>query len=334
MRLRMTTLHHARLESLALSIIARVSAGRPVEDARVELKREWIDPQKAARRLAGHSNAARGAEVLWIVGVDESTGIAGANSAELANWWPAVQACFDGVSPSLTDLVLHVDGLTLCLLAFGTERAPYVVKNPLFGSTGSGPISLEVPWREGTKVRSATRNDLLKLLTSAASVPDLEPMDGRATMRINRHNLTQKPTVSLSISSWLYLTPRGDTSTTIPFHRCTCTLRGADGSQTIDGFEVSMNRPWQYGGKGNSRPDTATMERTSSELIAHGPGKCEFTASTEFAEVPSWLVRSTFTLFITLSVVDADLPLAFALRGIPKDPGPDNLAIWRMEPDA
>lgn len=44
------------IEFWALSIIERVEKGQPVEDSRVELKGDWIDPKKAARRIAGHAN--------------------------------------------------------------------------------------------------------------------------------------------------------------------------------------------------------------------------------------------------------------------------------------
>jgi hypothetical protein len=44
----------------ALRAIDQVEAGQPNEDFRVELKSQWpADFQKAARRVAGHANAAR-----------------------------------------------------------------------------------------------------------------------------------------------------------------------------------------------------------------------------------------------------------------------------------
>jgi hypothetical protein len=48
------------IEAWALDVIRRVSSGQPHEDFRVELKADWITTEKAARRLAGHANAARG----------------------------------------------------------------------------------------------------------------------------------------------------------------------------------------------------------------------------------------------------------------------------------
>jgi hypothetical protein len=41
-----------------------------VEDDLIEFKRTWIKPHKAARRIAAHANAARGQDILWLIGVD------------------------------------------------------------------------------------------------------------------------------------------------------------------------------------------------------------------------------------------------------------------------
>jgi hypothetical protein len=45
-----------------------------IEDDRVELKADWPDAEKAARRVAGHANASGGGSVLWIIGLDEQRG--------------------------------------------------------------------------------------------------------------------------------------------------------------------------------------------------------------------------------------------------------------------
>ena len=62
------------------------------EDARVELKADWIDESKMARRLAGHANAANGEHVLWLFGVDEKAEkgrrVPGVQPAELEKRWP------------------------------------------------------------------------------------------------------------------------------------------------------------------------------------------------------------------------------------------------------
>ena len=59
-----------QIESWALRVIDCVKRGQPNEDFLVELKRDWIDEAKAARRIAGHANAARGENILWLIGFD------------------------------------------------------------------------------------------------------------------------------------------------------------------------------------------------------------------------------------------------------------------------
>jgi hypothetical protein len=75
------------VEAWALGVVEQIGGGHPLEDPQVELKREWPDPMRAARRLAAHANAARGEPILWLVGVDEQSGIVAVEGApELADW--------------------------------------------------------------------------------------------------------------------------------------------------------------------------------------------------------------------------------------------------------
>ena len=96
-----------KIEAWALNVVARIQAAEKVEDARLELKREWPDAAKAARRIAGHANSSFGSDILWIVGLDEATGVVGVQPQDLANWWPAVCSHFDGIAPSMTDIVMR-----------------------------------------------------------------------------------------------------------------------------------------------------------------------------------------------------------------------------------
>lgn len=61
------------IESWALSVIQQVESRQPNEDARVEMKTNWIEHFKAARQIAGHANAARGDPILWLIGVDQDS---------------------------------------------------------------------------------------------------------------------------------------------------------------------------------------------------------------------------------------------------------------------
>jgi len=159
------------IEKWGLDIIERIENKQQIEDDFVELKCEWIDSKKAARQIAGHANAARGHDILWLIGIDEEKGLVGAKNEELANWFAQVKSEYDGnIYPDLTSLNISYKGKTVVALHFETERAPYVVKNPNHGKTGS-VIEQFVPWRESNSTRAANRNDFIKLLVPLKSKP-------------------------------------------------------------------------------------------------------------------------------------------------------------------
>lgn len=213
-----------QLEGWALDVLDRVTSGGRLEDARVEIKREWPDPVEAARRIAGHANAARGAPILWLIGVDEKARtVPGADYEELANWFPRVQSQFDELAPSLQDLNVPYKGATVVALHFESDRAPFVVKNP-----GGGPIDREVPWREGTKTRSASRANLVRLLSGLHSLPDVELL--AATLTASRTKEAGADGAPVNRVRWnlyvaLYVSPQTDERVAIPFHRCTASVK-------------------------------------------------------------------------------------------------------------
>ena len=135
------------IENWVLQLIERIKNRQPIEDSRVELKSTWIPAEKASRQIAGHANAARGSPILWLIGIDEKTGLVGAKHEELATWYAKVKSQFNGVAPSLMNLNIPIQGKTVVALLFETDRAPYVVINPVYGKTGGGAVSHEAPWR-------------------------------------------------------------------------------------------------------------------------------------------------------------------------------------------
>jgi hypothetical protein len=150
------------IELWARDIIDRVLGSKPVEDSRVELKATWIEGEKAASRLAGHANAARGLPILWLIGVDENNKtLTNINHLERESWYTSVQRHFDGFAPRLScDVNLGIAGSVVVALYFETDReAPYVIKS----SKGGFPDFI-VPWREGTRLRAARRDELLRIL--------------------------------------------------------------------------------------------------------------------------------------------------------------------------
>lgn len=179
----------AEIEIWAHSIIDRVQQQQPVEDSRVELKAEWTDKyHQFARRLAGHANAAQGEPILWLIGVKEGVGVTGADAVEFGSWWRQVSKHFDQLTPRPTEVAVSVsigaEQKTAVAILFETDRAPYVVINPNF-SQSKGEIKYEVPWREGTSVRTADRADLLRVLIPQQKLPHLEVLWAELYARTN-----------------------------------------------------------------------------------------------------------------------------------------------------
>lgn len=203
------------IENWALSIIDRLLQRQPIEDSRVELKSEWPeDTKKAARQIAGHANAARGEPILWLIGVDEKAGtIPGIEFTEFSSWYSTVRSAFDELAPEPISLNVPFNGVTIAALYFETDRAPFVVKNQ-----EGGTIQREVPWREATGVKSATRSQLLRLLSPLQRLPSLEVIGG--TLDANPDGEYLRWGVYLA----LFLTQPSGQQTVIPRHRCNITI--------------------------------------------------------------------------------------------------------------
>lgn len=210
-----------QIESWALRVIDCVKKGQPNEDFLVEFKRDWIEKEKAARRIAGHANAARGENILWLIGVDEKQGVIGVNTTDLASWYSTVESCFNELAPRMIPLNIPVDGKTVVALLFETDRAPFVVKNAVYGSKGAGAVELEVPWRENTLIRSARRSDLIRLLAPLERLPEMEIIDCDLTATIEKTDDRGHYTPDeLRLSLELYIFPHNKNRIVIPIHRC------------------------------------------------------------------------------------------------------------------
>jgi len=273
------------IENWVLRIIEQVESGQPNEDYRVELKAKWLDAKKAARRIAGHANAAHGEPILWLIGVDEEEGVVGANNEELANWSAQVRAEFDGLAPQiLRDLNVPVEGGTVVALLFDTDRAPYVVKNPAYGQPQGGPVQLEVPWREARSTRSASRSELLRILSPIQKNPSFELLDAwlkvypeQADYRPNGPRYRDGPkNLTWKLKMEFYVAPRTDARVVIPFHHCTASFKIPERIPETQ-FESIVMEPLSSlvhrGGDVTERIDSVTIENTRYEVLLSGPGK-------------------------------------------------------------
>jgi hypothetical protein len=279
-------MNHAELEARILGIVEAVLSKHSVEDSRVELKADWPDPEKAARRIAGHANASRGEWILWIIGLDEGAGsVKPTEKNEFANWWPRTKTFFEGISPDVQNLAVQTPKGMVVALLFSTERIPFVVKNPIYGQQNGGPVSYEVPWREATSIRSARRADLISILVPQSRLPQLELLSVNATLDLSSDSLYgQYKRGQFKLYLHLYMIPSGDDSLVIPFHR-----------SSVELFYVGMSNPLKLnwvefvpdfslegsqhfiGGRKVSRSPNAELSK--SEIVLHGPTRVTLQAS-------------------------------------------------------
>jgi hypothetical protein len=269
------------IEAWVLEVAERVDGGKQIEDSRVELKAEWpTEVKKAARQIAGLCNAARGQEVLWVIGIDEKRGVIGASKTELSTWFAQVQSEIDGVYPQVEELVITVpSGQTVVALLFDTSRAPFIVKNP-----DGGMIKYEVPWREATGTRTATRADLVKILSPVASIPEFEVLNG--TLTLNRGSEPNPVGCFLGVDIYAY--PKSKDLVAIPYHQLAIKVSLPEYLLEAELNLISM-KPTQRtrnvfpGAVQSYFPPTEsaskTIDSTDSELLIYGPGKFHISAN-------------------------------------------------------
>jgi hypothetical protein len=306
------------LEALTLQVLDRVTNGQPIEDRRVELKGEWIDDHgKAARQIAGLANASQGDDVLWLIGVDPrlANPIRGADHMELANWWPKVSSFFNELAPSLQDVNVPHQQKTVVALLFETDRRPFTVKHV-------GTDRLEVPWRDGTRTRSARRSDLLRLLAPLVERPVVEPRWGQLSiMALTAPNET--PKWQWSLIGRFYVETLPDTTIVMPDYRCEARLDSAtvpEFSRDVPGLRV-VDMPTTETIRGQLVYGEGTSRRGQQQLIVDASGLIEVHAnwSTDPVGPPGAPVPTELDLDLRLGVVHIDDPLTAQMR-LARDP--------------
>ena len=306
-----------QLEAWVLRVVDQVRQGLAPEDSLVELKSQWPDPIRGARQIAAHANAARGSHILWIIGLDEARGVIGAGHEELANWHPQVQSCFDGVAPELFDLNVPVDGKMLTALLFTTDRAPYVVRNPDYGQPAGGRVEFEIPWREGRKIRTARRSDLIRILAPLVATPQIEALSSEVlVMQGERESEPGKPSFHWHLTASAYVAAVLETAVVIPFHKCEVRISDGKSWELTSWKRFQVRPPYTMGissGNLTSRKDSLTIESSSSEVIIQGPGRIQISAEA-FSNPPDDARKTELALSIKLFQVGSSFPIIVQQR--------------------
>lgn len=307
------------IEAWVLQIVDQVKKQQPNEDSRVELKATWPnDSHSAARRIAAHANASRGEDILWIIGLDESKGIVGADKNELANWLPQVRSNFDETYPDVIDLNVSVEGKTLVALLFSTDRIPFVVKNKVYNQRDGGPVKWEVPWRENCSTRSATRADLIRILVPISHLPKVEFL--YADIKV-----LHRSDYEFRITVYLYIYPYQFQKLAIPCHRCE--LKGKIGDIKFSEAEKIILKPLKDTRGGMSEP---LIKCTKTEAIINGPGLLHLYADSVKLPTSTKIPSSDAILTVKFNLFDIDKALVISqnLKLISKREGEEIVAKW------
>lgn len=265
------------LEARVLSIITAIENGSGVEDAHVELKTLLPDPRVAANQIAAHCNASHADPVLWIIGIDEKRGAIGVDRTEISNWISQCESYFDDkVAP---DLISHVwipyGPRNVLALLFASDRAPYVIVRT--DRDGERVI----PWRSGTKTRTAKRHELLQILAAQSRQPDIEVLKGSLKWYEADGAQLQSRWV---LRVHLYLVPQDGNPLVFPFHRCRVEFLPPVTKKPHPLRELSLNHLTQHV-RGGTKKLSATVEGTVSELILTGPGEAVLYATSPRPEL-------------------------------------------------
>ena len=295
------------IEDWARQIMERVDAGFKIEDSRVELKAEWpSDPNGAARRIAGLCNASAGAiGVLWVIGVDEVRGAQGVVAADLAAWWPAVCSEFLDGTPGVQDVVINYDGLEVVALLFSTDLAPYTVKVSEFGKTKGVKADREVPWREGTLVRTARRAELLRILLPTSVLPTL---DARSSV-VNAAVYPPQSSVSLTATTNFYAVLPMNSALVLANHQTEAwlDLPALGKRQSLDKVRLTA-QIWRTT---PSLQDARrhTVHQGDEQIILDGPGFFLAEAKFELShdEWLSWIAEEAIDFGLTVRPAGSDL---------------------------
>jgi hypothetical protein len=304
------------IEAWTREVVHRLKACAQLEDRQVELKREWPTHvagsyTKAARQLAGLANANHPEPVLWLVGIDEQLRqVVGANAVETATWWNGVASCFDGDAPGLADVVVMVDGQTVVALCFDTSAAPFVVKNPLHGSTAGHVIASEVPWRDGTQVRSIRKHELRTLLAPRLTAPKVRAHSAMLTLQEAAGADSQFAPRWSGSMAWTVesLVPK---RLTLPVHRMTLQVEIPN-----YGYAAPV-RPQFIDTRQAAYPGGGSDVRFVGEyVIVDGPGVAELMVASFEAASPLPLNAAVSPATLTLTMPAPGLPSPIVITAI------------------
>jgi hypothetical protein len=285
------------LVKAAMRAIAAAKKGERVEDSYVEFKAQFTKPEAAARQIAGLANAISGEQFILIVGVDEKGKVWGADKVELARWIPQVAKCFDGPAPRLIRNVnLPVENKTVTAMCFECHENPYMTRDG---------DNRDIPWREGNRTRSASREELFALFSESEEGVILPTVDVLSKGFRPEYDSDKKVSRIILFVN-LYVKPKGPMPLVFPGHDCQVFLIkgrrryrfekvGLMKSSKESGVvpvDVSFDKPGELDLMAFTEPSSSfpegpvTVEIGLLPVNAPSPVKLKFRMNTDFQQPP------------------------------------------------
>jgi hypothetical protein len=294
-----------QLELITIRAVEHVLNGQSNEDSLIEFKATWPETTKV-RQLAGHANSARSEEILWIIGVDEKNHtLTSPERQDPAQWWAQMCKRFDGlVAPEMMDLVVPIgESDAVTSLLFQTDRSPYVITVP-----SGGAVEREVPIRDGTRTRSATRHELLRLLAPAASLPDLTVLEAQLDVSERLHQGSRR--WRAYATALLYIEQGISTATFFPAHRMYGTLKAHNSGVAHQVFTGGIHTAMKLGSS-----DSGVHWRADG-AVALGPTAFDVrvSASGEGGIPESVAKADGYTLDLSLQIAGSDRTIRLPVR--------------------
>lgn len=234
----MKPLHAIEAHILNLVEAARRGAAPDPSDGLTSVFRSW--PQATpfvARRLAACANAARGRDILWLVGFDSTRPRAkGADPLPADAWIARISEHFEGIAPRISAIQVPINDKprrVMVALQVETGRAPFVVR-------GSGR-RLETPWFDAGAVRSARRLELVQMLSPLQELPAFEILEADLSVYKNPHvSAAARATFRWTLDAAVYVMPQADARVVIPLHRCRGTVLISGSAFRNEATDVSL----------------------------------------------------------------------------------------------
>jgi hypothetical protein len=192
------------------------------------------------------------------------------------------------------DVNVPYEGRTVAALCFETDRAPYVVN-----VSEQGPTNREVPWREATRVRSARREELLRLLVPALREPEIEILKAEYE--------AQSPWGAGRFDCELYVIPRTTERLCIPMHRCSGEL--ITESSRFPLLDLSPTES----------PQGAMIQVSPHQAVLTGPGRLRLIADV----APTAELTEPLRVMLNIGIIELDHHLSIEMALVPRNPGQD-----------